>query len=64
MVVPLIIKIEVKATLGYAAPDGSQPEDRGRNVTGMRGCAVEGLGIGRIDAAGSDPNEDLVSAWR
>jgi hypothetical protein len=29
----------------------------------MRGCAVEGPGIGRIDALGSDPNEDLVSAW-
>jgi hypothetical protein len=63
IVVPLIIKIEVEAGLGYAALDGSQPYDRGRSVTGMHGCAIEGPGIGRIDAAGSDPNEYLVSAW-
>jgi hypothetical protein len=47
---------------GGANTSGAQkrtPFSRGRR----RCCAVEGLGIGRFDAAGSDPNEDLVSAW-
>jgi hypothetical protein len=57
------IRTEAKARLGYFA---GWVQARGSRAewTGMRGCAVEGAGIGWIDAAGSDPNEDLVSAWR
>ena len=50
-------------TNGFDGARHVQPEDRGRNVMGMCGCAVEDLGIERIDAAGGDPNEDLAPAW-
>src|SRR5262249_61130294 len=48
---------------GWDGPRHVQPEDRGRRMMGMRGCAVEDLGVEWIDAASSDANQDLASAW-
>src|SRR5262249_20301597 len=50
-------------TNGFDRTRQIQPEDRGRRMTGMRGCAVEDLDVEWIDAARSDPNQDLASAW-